>query len=460
MPARNFELVPDPQARNRALATTHIKPGYVILRTPSYSTALLPKWKGERCDWCCRRTTVKACTKCREVWYCDEECQMLAWKDSHRKICSLLSKGFHLSASYLEQDPDQKTNSDLLLSLYGKLLVASRLSFFQGDEQTAKQESENLSRLDNDPTLCFKSLIAHPHPRSLPAVPAQLRGEHGEFFRAAWARFDCNNFVLHNISSLEPEAGSYAQGIFPFASRCFNHSCVPSAWCAFMLQDRHAWLEVRALVDIQQGQEITIPYLDPALSYQERQNRLKQAYFFSCECTKCRIEKALPSPASISSHDDMLEEMVGNLTFEPNTADLRVIASGVATLRGLPSPLTSIRQDSFLKNLTERFETIAHDGPYDTLWQVGKALLAVCLISYPHNYPLTAYYAIELAKGCWNAHLLESQYSNGKFWLLRVQSAIDFAKPMLQIIGGEEECETAQGLVTIETLESLLEEEK
>jgi hypothetical protein len=272
-----FKLVPDSQARNRAIATTDIKPGDVILRTPSYSIALLPKWKGERCDWCCRRTAVKACTKCREMWYCDQECeynhsnhhvtrlhclidlsgQMLAWKDGHRKTCSLLSKGFHLSAGYLEQESDQKANSDLLLALYGKLLMTSHLSLFQ-DEQITGQVDVDLVKLENDPTLCFKSLVAHPKPRALPVVPSQLQGEQGNFFQASWARFDCNNFVLHNISSLEPEGGSYAQGIFPLASRCFNHSCAPSAWCAFILQSKRAWLEVRALVDIRQGQEVSI----------------------------------------------------------------------------------------------------------------------------------------------------------------------------------------------------------
>jgi hypothetical protein len=70
-----------------------------------------------------------------------------------------------------------------------------------------------------------------------------------------------------------------------------------------------------------------------------------------------------------------------------------------------------------------------------------------------------AYYGIELAKGCWNAYLLEDQPTSGQPWLSRVQSAINFAKPMLEVIGTEEESETAQGLITIQTILTLLEQE-
>jgi hypothetical protein len=73
-----FQLVPDSQARNKAIVKVgeKIESGEVILRVPSLVTSLLPNWKGRRCDWCCRRNSqLKACSACKEVSYCSSGCK-------------------------------------------------------------------------------------------------------------------------------------------------------------------------------------------------------------------------------------------------------------------------------------------------------------------------------------------------------------------------------------------------
>jgi hypothetical protein len=42
-----------------------------------------------------------------------------------------------------------------------------------------------------------------------------------------------------------------------------------------------------------------------------------------------------------------------------------------------------------MEDLSKRFESETHDGPYEEAWLTGRALLAFCLIVYPENYPLT-----------------------------------------------------------------------
>ena len=117
----------------------------------------------------------------------------------------------------------------------------------------------DLQRLTSDPAHCFKSLMRHPNARELPELPSSLLASHPNFLTSAWSRFDCNNFVVHNVSSVEPESGAYALGIFPLASRCFNHSCAPNAWSAFRLRNRQVLLEVRALEEIGVGTEVCNP---------------------------------------------------------------------------------------------------------------------------------------------------------------------------------------------------------
>lgn len=68
------------------------------------------------------------------------------------------------------------------------------------------------------------------------------------------------------------------------------------------------------------------------------------------------------------------------------TNTLKPRNAGITYLRSLPS---SVRNGEFMKILSERFETIAHEGPYEDLWDTGRALLALYLLHYPANYPLT-----------------------------------------------------------------------
>lgn len=68
---------------------------------------------------------------------------------------------------------------------------------------------------------------------------------------AIYNRFGNNNFVVHS------HLNSYAHGIFPFASRSFNHSCVPNAVVKYIITPCHpVRMEVIALRDIARGDEL------------------------------------------------------------------------------------------------------------------------------------------------------------------------------------------------------------
>jgi hypothetical protein len=149
--------------------------------------------------------------------------------------------------------PEQQANSDLLLNLWGAISLSSDDDV---ETWTSDHSDINLQSLERDPARCFKSLMPHRNPRLLPALPSSLVASHPRFLNSSWSRFDCNNFVLHNISSIETESGAYALGVFPLASCCFNHSCFPNSWSAFRLRDRQVWLEVRALQTITAGTEV------------------------------------------------------------------------------------------------------------------------------------------------------------------------------------------------------------
>jgi SET and MYND domain-containing protein len=66
-----------------------------------------------------------------------------------------------------------------------------------------------------------------------------------------YSRFGNNNFTIHS------HLNSIAHGIFPQASRMFNHSCTPNAVAKYVLKPGEvAAMEVVSLRDISSGEEV------------------------------------------------------------------------------------------------------------------------------------------------------------------------------------------------------------
>lgn len=69
--------------------------------------------------------------------------------------------------------------------------------------------------------------------------------------REFYGRFGNNNFVIHS------HLDSYANGVFPLASRLFNHSCTPNAVTRYIITPSEAVrMEVIALRDLVEGEEV------------------------------------------------------------------------------------------------------------------------------------------------------------------------------------------------------------
>jgi len=74
--------------------------------------------------------------------------------------------------------------------------------------------------------------------------------------------------------------------LFYLSSFC-NHSCVPNAQRALFGDV----MVVRALLPLSKGDEITLGYIWPDTSIDEREKTLKRAYGFQCDCWYCREER-------------------------------------------------------------------------------------------------------------------------------------------------------------------------
>ncbi|CAH8491149.1 unnamed protein product [Schistosoma turkestanicum] len=117
-----------------------------------------------------------------------------------------------------------------------------------------------------------------------------------------------NLFINQLYTAIDNHVGSFLDnegvGLYYYQSR-INHSCSPNAIIRF--NGINSRLSVVALTSIQEGEEITISYLDHCLQSRSRHTRrkyLSSNYLFWCDCSKCEMEKTNGALSVTSSEDD------------------------------------------------------------------------------------------------------------------------------------------------------------
>lgn len=96
-------------------------------------------------------------------------------------------------------------------------------------------------------------------------------------------RMNCNAFTICDDACAPVGLGVFPQGAL------FNHSCKPN--CVVSFHGRQ--MNVHAIADIAQNEELLVSYVDVLASSSTRQRELRESYFFSCRCDRCSEDTAL-----------------------------------------------------------------------------------------------------------------------------------------------------------------------
>ncbi|RPD62331.1 SET domain-containing protein [Lentinus tigrinus ALCF2SS1-7] len=428
--APKIRLAQHPIARGLAAAREVLPSGAAIAHIPALSSCLLPSEKGRRCDWChhlqSESVTLRRCSRCAAFWYCDNTCQDRDWKARHKKICRNYN-AFIASSQYQALTAHDQVDALLLSHLV--------------TEPAAWDGKQQHHDLDN-PISALWDLLKLPRADGLvPPLCLSKSVQTAETLKLAeelYARFGNNNFVLHS------HLNSYGHGIFPYASRLFNHSCVPNAACKYVITPTEpVVMEVVSLYQIAEGEEITLPYLDPALPYQTRQEALRANYDFQCTCRLCTFQRGIePVPAPALRGTAELKEVdaaIRSFALGDISQEVRIpMTPGL--FERLPAELYPIFHESYLPSLSEQFSKTSHEGPYADAVEAGLTLLAFYVVIYPPNYPQIGMHALELTKTLWNLLCAEPDALAGptEDQLMRhTKSAVDFAASVLRNYGPE-----------------------
>ncbi|KAG6890641.1 hypothetical protein C0995_006617 [Termitomyces sp. Mi166 len=290
----------------------------------------------------------------------------------------------------------------------------------------------SLPQDNSSPISTFLSLL--PGPTSdelkipLPNLKPAISPEIAIFI---YSRFSNNNFAVHSHLTTIGHAPKYL----------FTKAGVV--------------MEVVALREILLGEEICIPYLDPAM-LQTRQRIFEFTYGFKCTCPSCvEIESlgSIPSPPNdpdeLSTVSKSLRAFVG---LEWPLSDLPR-----KPRETIPRSLYCVFHETYLSNLSEVFSKASHDFQFELAVEAGVTLLGAYILIYPPNYPQIGVHLLELAKTTWNT-FVSSETRNPDTAQASKETArlfLNMSRKVLVTFG--QEGDAGGPLSELDTLQSLLE---
>lgn len=248
------------------VAATEIPAGTDILTASAYVYAASPDCSTALCDVCWGSIAHSTlCPSCSSALYCSESC-LKKDRSLHVNFCDLLVAFTQLHG---EEDYVKRTFTMILKLLSLKSRFSERFKDVEGlqAEFSPSAEAANLRviRLLNECGALKRFLGDHPD------------SDREILLRRLIAAVDCNQFAVLTLTN--ELAGT---ALVPGAS-LFNHSCLPTC---HRLQDFGS-ITIRTLVPVEEGEELSICYLNANDDKAARDEQLADQYGFSCSCVRC-----------------------------------------------------------------------------------------------------------------------------------------------------------------------------
>ncbi|KAI8080114.1 uncharacterized protein B0P05DRAFT_77265 [Gilbertella persicaria] len=276
--------VAERQSRDRGhhcVADTTLQQGDLLITEEPFIRQLDHQLVSSHCHYCFRdmRLLDEEWHMCRDedcLWviqYCSEKCEQLGWSSMHQWLCRI---------------PElQCEDPDALFAFQGFLACRAKgQATLPGLESNLKRHNpaqleEYQAKFRSMASLFYLSLS---EVQCLVEILCQIR---------------CNTFAVKTAKSnaidsdrvVSRECVTLGRAIYLSASK-LNHDCDPNALASFGNRyENPCQLKVRCIKSqLKPGQEVTISYgpLASVHERKERQKKLKNQYFFDCECQACQ----------------------------------------------------------------------------------------------------------------------------------------------------------------------------
>ncbi|XP_061889911.1 N-lysine methyltransferase SMYD2-A-like [Entelurus aequoreus] len=256
----------DSAGKGRGLRVTRaFKVGELLFSSPAYTYVLSAREKGGYCEFCFnRKENLARCGKCKKAYYCNVKCQKGDWA-MHKLECSAMvafrekwcpSETSRLVARILARKKTQKERCSS-----EKILPIEEMQSHVEDVDNEKREENqaDVARLHQ----FYSKNLDFPDAKELLSLFSQV---------------SCNGFTIE-----DDELFHMGTAVYPDLA-LINHSCLPSVIVTY----NGTRAEVRAVKDMKPGDEVLISYIDLLYPTDDRNKRLRESYYFTCDCQECK----------------------------------------------------------------------------------------------------------------------------------------------------------------------------
>lgn len=282
----------DSPGKGRGLRVTRpFKVGELLFSSHAYCYVLSVKERGYYCECCfTRKEGLARCGKCKKAFYCNVKCQKADWA-MHKLECSAItafgenwcpSEMTRLVARILAK---KKTQKERCAS--ERILLLDEMQSHVEDEDNEKREMN-----EADVAGLFRFYSKHlelPDHKDLLTIFSQVA---------------CNGFTIE-----DDELSHMGTAVYPDVA-LINHSCLPTVIVTF----NGTSADVRAVRNMKPGDEVLISYIDLLYPTDDRNNRLRESYYFTCECQECKSKSMDKKKLKVRKRSDPIEpEVISNM---------------------------------------------------------------------------------------------------------------------------------------------------
>ncbi|XP_074523305.1 histone-lysine N-methyltransferase SMYD3 [Halichoeres trimaculatus] len=270
--AAQVERFVSPGKGNGVRAKARIRGGELVYSAEPLASCVSNKQAREVCHHCfTRRETLLRCSQCKLARYCNTTCQKQAWS-SHKRECKCLrsllpripTDSVRLAARivFSSLNPSQSPS----VELYPLEEHETHLS------SMSEHKKHGLSQLASMLELYLQPEMPHLAQEMVSALPPSCQES-----LSLIAKVTCNCFTIS-----DGELQEVGVGLYPSLS-LLNHDCRPN--CVMVFEGTN--LKLRAVRDIDAGEELTISYIETLMVTEDRQKQLEEQYHFICHCQRC-----------------------------------------------------------------------------------------------------------------------------------------------------------------------------